>query len=185
MGMGEGGRRLVGRQHLLLTREDPTAPACLFIDIDRFAEEVAAINRAPPRIALLYSQPSIFWEGKYAGAIHAIYTHLNFLGAEDDVCQRADAPPAPFSACPGVQWILLSQATHVEDATVAWVAEDNVSGGKLIHAGEGNLAFDQYHRKLNVPGDLAGGPAVRKLDFQKECLAASRSCGTFSSRRSY
>ena len=48
------------------------------------------------------------------------------------------------------------------------VAEFIASGGKIICIGTGNLAYDQYHRKRNVPGTLVDGPAVEKFDFQKE-----------------
>ncbi len=139
-----------------------------FVDIDRFAEEVAAINRAPARVALLYSPPSIFWEGKYAGAIHGIYTHLNFLGEKTTFVSERMLQEGRVPA--GVRWIVLPQATHVEDATVTALSRYVSRGGNLIHVGEGNLAFDQYHRKRNVPGDLAGGPAVRGFVFQKETL---------------
>ncbi len=137
-----------------------------FIDINRFADEVAAINRAPARVALLYSQPSIFWEEKYAGAIRGIYTHLNFLGEKttfvsEKILQQHRLPAA-------ARWIVLPQATHVEDATVAALAEFVAGGGKIVRIGTDNLAFDQYHRKRNVPPGLVDGPAVTKFEFQKE-----------------
>ena len=143
-----------------------------FIDIDRFAEEVAAINTAPPRVALLYSQPSIFWEAKYAGAIHAIYTHLNFLGEKTTFVSERMLHERRVPA--GVQWIVLPQATHVEDATVTALGEYTSRGGKLISIGEGNLAYDQYHRKRNVSGNLASGSAIRNFVFQKEAIGSQQ-----------
>jgi hypothetical protein len=141
-----------------------------FIDIDRFADEVAAINLAPARIALLYSQPSIFWEGSYAGAIRDIYTRLNFLGEKatfvsEKILQQRRLPAR-------LRWIILPQATHVEEATVAALAEFVSGGGKIIRIGEDNLARDQYHRRRNVPGSLVGGPAVQKLEFQKDAAGS-------------
>ena len=37
------------------------------LDLNRLSPEVTAINNARPRVALLYSAPSIFWQEKYKG----------------------------------------------------------------------------------------------------------------------
>jgi hypothetical protein len=143
-----------------------------FLDIDRFADEVAAINRAPSRVALLYSQPSVFWEEKYAGAIRDIYTRLNFLGEKTTFVSEKMLRERRLPA--KVEWIVLPQATHVEDATVAALAQFLSGGGKIIHIGDANLARDQYHRERNVPLSLSDGPAVTKLDFQKNAAGSQQ-----------
>ena len=143
-----------------------------FIDINRFADEVAAINRAPARVALLYSQPSIFWEEKYAAAIRDIYTYLNFLGEKTTFVSEKRLQDRPLPA--SVRWIVLPQATHVEERTVAALAEFIAGGGKIICIGSGNLAFDEYHRKRKVPAGLVDGPAVAKFEFQKEASSSQR-----------
>jgi hypothetical protein len=143
-----------------------------FIDIDRFAGEVAAINLARPRVALLYSQPSIFWEGKYAAAIRDIYTRLNFLGEKVTFVSEKMLHERRLPA--HVEWIVLPQATHVEDATLSALADFVSGGGKLVCIGEDNLTMDQYHRKRNVPRGLGLGPAVTKLDFTRDSAGSQQ-----------
>jgi beta-galactosidase GanA len=50
------------------------------LDANRLSGELAAINQARPRVALLYSQPSIFWESGYGGSIMNLHTQLKFVG---------------------------------------------------------------------------------------------------------
>jgi hypothetical protein len=139
-----------------------------FIDIGRFADEITAINNAPSRIALLYSQPSIFWESKYAGTIHNIYTHLSFLGEKTTFVSEKMLRQHRLAS--NINWIVLPQATHVEDATVAAIEKFIAGGGKLIHIGDGNLEFDQYHQERDLPGELADGRAVHRFEFQKDAI---------------
>lgn len=129
-----------------------------FIDIGHFAKEVAAINQAPAAMAILYSQPSIFWEEKYAGAIQDLYTQFNFLGMKTTFVSEKMLQEGRI---PKVKCIALVGATHVEDATVAALQKYVAGGGKVIVVGESNLAFDQYHRKREqIPGELAGAPSI-------------------------
>ena len=62
-----------------------------FVDLGHFAPEVAAINQAPAQVALLYSQPSIFWEEKYAAHASGHVHPSEFPRREGDVRQRIDA----------------------------------------------------------------------------------------------
>jgi hypothetical protein len=133
-----------------------------FVDLGHFAEEVVAINQAPANVALLYSQPSIFWEKKYAGTIQNIYTHLNFLGEKTTFVSEKMLQSGQI---PKVKWIILPQATHVEDATIVALEKFHAAGGKVIHIGDDCLLYDQYHRArdLNVPHS----PSL-KFTFAKE-----------------
>jgi len=129
-----------------------------FIDMNRFAGEVAAIDRARPRIALLYSQPSLFWEEGYRQAMFDLYTCLTFMGEpvtfiSEKMLREGRAPE--------VGWIALPRATHVEDGTVAALDRFASAGGRILRVGEGNLGFDQYHRaRPDLPPALAQGPAL-------------------------
>ena len=151
-----------------------------FLDIDRFADEVAAINLAPARIALLYSQPSIFWEGSYAGAIRDIYTRLNFLGEKatfvsEKMLQQRRLPAK-------LRWIVLPQATHVEEATVAALAEFVSGGGKIIRIGDDNLARINIIAAGTCRAALSTARRYRSWISKRTRPAASRSCGRSSSR---
>jgi hypothetical protein len=124
-----------------------------FLDLARFAPEVTAINDAPPQVAILYSQPSIFWEENYRTNTWDIYTHLNFLGQK---CTFVSEKMLREGRVPNVKWIIVSQATHVENATVEGLKKFVAAGGKLLFVGENNLAFDQYHRRRDsLPSELA------------------------------
>lgn len=127
-------------------------------DLARFADEVTTVNRAPAKIALLYSPTSVFWEDAYKGTIFSLYTQLNFLGqqvtfvSEQQLAQNRSAK---------VDWIILPAATHVTDRTVDALAKFVQSGGKVLAVGDRNLAFDQYHRERKLPEALAAIPTIK------------------------
>jgi hypothetical protein len=133
-----------------------------FLDLGRFANEVAAINAAPARVALLYSQPSIFWSGDYFGDILDLYTRLNFLGQKTTFVSEKQLREGKMRA--GIKCIILPQATHVEDATIEGLKTFIASGGKVLAYGKGNLEFDPYHRSRKLPADLK----MSEFEFQKD-----------------
>jgi hypothetical protein len=133
-----------------------------FLDLARFAPEVTAINEAPPQVAILYSQPSIFWEENYRTNTWNIYSHLNFLGAKITFVSEKMLREGRV---PNVKWIVVSQATHVEDSTVEGLKKFVDGGGKVLFVGDGNLAFDEYHRRRDsLPSELA---TVAKFNWPK------------------
>ncbi len=97
---------------------------------------------------------------------------MNFLGEKTTFVSEKMLQEGRVPA--GVRWIVLPQATHVEDATVAALVEFIAGGGKIIHIGMGNLAFDQYHRQRNVSTGLLDGLAVAKFEFQKEAVGSQQ-----------
>ena len=97
------------------------------LDLDRLAPEVTALNTAKPRVALLYSQPSLFWEEQYPGTLRSLYTVLNFMG--ENVTFVSERQLAEGKA-PKVQWLLVPNATHVLPSTPAAVAAFAKSGGQ-------------------------------------------------------
>ncbi len=113
------------------------------LDLNRLAPEVTAINQARPRVALLYSQPSIFWQEKYKGTLFSIYTALNFMGeAITFVSERQLA--AGMAA--KVNWLIVPNATHILDTTPAALAAFKKSGGKILLVGKDCLSRDEYDR---------------------------------------
>ncbi len=138
-----------------------------FVDLGHFAEEVAAINQSPANVALLYSQPSIFWEEKYQPTIQDVYTQLNFLGEKTTFVSEQMLQSGQI---PKVQCIILPQATHVEDATALALAKFVADGGKIILVGDNNLAFDQYHRPRDAAKLLPARANVLKFAFAKEAI---------------
>ena len=116
------------------------------LDLNRLAPEVTALNTAKPRVALLYSQPSIFWEEKYPGTIRSLYTVLGFMG--ENVTFVSERQLAEGTA-PKVEWLLVPNATHVLPSTPAAVAAFAKSGGRVLLIGKESLRRDEYDRPVN------------------------------------
>jgi hypothetical protein len=115
------------------------------LDLNRLSPEVTAINNAKPRVALLYSPPSIFWEDKYKKTLFSSYTALNFMGeAITFVSERQLAA----GTVPIVDWLIAPNATHVLDTTPAALAAFKKAGGKILLIGKDCLSRDEYDRPL-------------------------------------
>ena len=121
------------------------------LDLNRLSPEVTAINTAKPRVALLYSQPSIFWEEKYKGSIMSLYTILSFMGESVTfVSERQFAEGAASK----VKWLLVPNATHVLPSTPAALAAFAKSGGNVLLVGKESLRRDEYDRPLKPAMDF-------------------------------
>jgi len=126
-----------------------------WLDARRCASIVAAVVRATPHIAILYSRDSLYWQKKdasYTKQMKYAYMALSLLG--EPVTFVTERELVEGSADP-VQVILLPQANNVIDATVAALEKFVAKGGKLITLGEGNLGGDEYNRPRRVPPALA------------------------------
>ena len=117
------------------------------LDLNRLATEVTAINTAPPTVALLYSQPSIFWQEKYQATIYPLYTALNFLG--QNITFISERQLAEGKAAK-VQWLVVPNATHVLSTTPKALAQFVKSGGKVLLVGKDSLRRDEYDRLLEA-----------------------------------
>jgi hypothetical protein len=120
------------------------------LDLNRLAPEVTAINTAKPRVALLYSPTSIFWEEKYKATIRSLYTILNFMG--ENVTFVSELQLAEGSGLK-VKWLLVPNATHVLRSTPAAMAALVKSGGKVLLVGSDSLRRDEYDRPLSPAMD--------------------------------
>jgi hypothetical protein len=124
------------------------------LELNRFAAQAAALNQIPPRVALLYSPPSIFWEDAYKGAIMSCYRQLNFLGEPVDFISEKELAEGRK---PAHEVIVAAAATHITDSTAASLRRFVAAGGRLITVGDHNFAYDEYHRPrppANVPRAL-------------------------------
>jgi len=115
------------------------------LDLNRLSPEVTAINNARPRVALLYSPPSVFWEDKYKGTLFSIYTALNFMG--EPITFVSERQLAAGTAAK-VDWVIVPNATHILDTTVRALAAFKKSGGKILLVGKDCLSRDEYDRPL-------------------------------------
>ena len=118
-----------------------------WLDARRCAGQVAAVVRAKPHVAILYSRSSLYWQKDYIRSLSSAYTALNFLG--EPVTFVTEKQLMEGTAV-SVGTIILPQATHVTDSTVTALAKFVTKGGKLIALGEGNLGFDEYARPRSL-----------------------------------
>jgi len=118
------------------------------LDLNRFADEMAALQRAPSPVAILFSVASIAKNGDYLGNMEAAYTALNFSGIKVDFISEKQ-----MSEGKGKQYkmIVLPDATNVMDTTVDALASLPQSV-RLVCIGD-SLAKDQYNR-LRAEGNV-------------------------------
>src|SRR5205814_7734980 len=100
--------------------------------------------------------------------ISSLYAQLSFIG--EKVTFVSEKQLAEGRAKP-LKVIVLPQATHVSDATVAALARFVAVGGTVLAVGEKNLSFDEYHRSRDLPSELLSAP---KLIPQTDEQASAR-----------
>lgn len=115
------------------------------LDLNRLSPEVTAINNARPRVALLYSPPSIFWDEKYKSTLLSIYATLTFMG--EPITFVSERQLAAGTAAK-VDWLIVPNATHILDTTSVALAGFKKSGGKILLVGKDSLSRDEYDRPL-------------------------------------
>jgi hypothetical protein len=120
------------------------------LDLNRLGPEVAAINQAPPRVVLLNSKASIFWEEKYKPTISSVYTALNFMGEPITFVSERQLASGKL---PQADWVIVPNATHILDTTGAALDAFTKQGGKVLLVGQGCLGHDEYdHARVYNPG---------------------------------
>lgn len=140
------------------------------LELNQYAHEAAAINTIEPRVALLYSPASVFWEDAYKGAIFSVYRQLNFLGQQVDFVSEKElaAGRMPTSEC-----IIAPAATHVTDETVKKLRQFVDAGGHLLFAGKDNLAYDEYH-SARPAADIPAGTQLPSMTSEEDSANALR-----------
>ena len=120
------------------------------LDLNRLSDEMTAVSGAKPRVAILYSIPSVFWERNgMKQCIKAVYTSLTFMGQPVTFITERQLTAGRYA---DVDWIVVPRATHVSDAAVAELKRYSARTGKLVFVGKSNLAWDEYHRKHDLRG---------------------------------
>jgi len=137
------------------------------LDLNRLSSQVAALSTAKPRVALLYSQTSLFWEPDYADVTARAYTGLTFMG--QPVTFVSERQLASGTAAK-VDWIVVPHATHLPKEAVAGLRQFAADGGRVVMLGEECLEWDEYHRR-HASADVTG--AVKLALADEKPLAAS------------
>jgi hypothetical protein len=140
------------------------------LELNRFSAEAAAIDRLQPRVALLYSPSSIFWESTYKAAILSCYRQLNYLGEPADFISERQLAEGRR---PANEWIIAPAATHISDAAAQALRRFVDAGGHLALAGTNNFAFDEYHHP-RPSTEVPQGIQLPAMKTEKESAAAFR-----------
>jgi len=131
------------------------------LDLNRLAPELALLNRDPPKVALLYSVPAIFWEDDCGPLTQDAFAAINFLGQPVTfISEKQLAEGRRSSANEQIQWIVLPHATHVRQSTVDALARFVAGGGHVLCLGGNCLAWDEYHQPRVLPTSLASAPTI-------------------------
>ncbi|MDH7601342.1 MAG: beta-galactosidase [Armatimonadota bacterium] len=113
------------------------------LDLNRFAEEVAALQTTQAPVALLYSMSSYVRNDTYLDILRRAYTALNFCGVKIDFISDKQVAAGKARL---YKLIVAAGATHVPDSTV-----DNLARlprtSRIVVVGEDTFAYDQYCRK--------------------------------------
>jgi hypothetical protein len=142
------------------------ASGSAMLDVNRLAKEVIAVSKAKPRVALLYSVPSLFWDEGYLKLLKAVYTRLNFLGLPVTFVSEKQLASNSYRK---TDWIFVSGANHVLKSTITALEAYAEKGGKILLIGIENMKWDEYHRRRNLPENMKLFTVDKPEDIQS-CL---------------
>lgn len=138
------------------------------LDLARLNREVAAINQAPPDVAIVYSWTSLIWQsGEFWPAMRSAYEAALYDGCDPTFVSETQLADGHL---PAVQTIIVSHAMYLPDAAVNGLADFAHHGGKIIFLGDDNLRYDEYHRPRDLPKELADLHPI-PLDKDADSLA--------------
>jgi hypothetical protein len=124
------------------------------LDLMRFSDEVASLQKVEPTVGLLYSIPSIVYREAYLDELKNTYEALNFMGR-----RVAFVPGDHLSTGTGIPDVLfVTGATHVKEETADGLSEFSRRGGRLFLVGDHNLERNEHDLSLEM--DL-GEPASK------------------------
>jgi len=116
------------------------------LDLMRLAPEVAALQTAPARLAIVYSIASLIYNPKYQDWLSRVYQALNFTGEKIDFIterQLAAGKARQYEA------ILAPGVTHLPPDSLEGLRQ---CGKLIVTAGEGCLSRDDLDREAKGPG---------------------------------
>lgn len=118
------------------------------LDLNRLAEEVAAIRERAPRVALLYSLPSQVYagrrhEGTYYGALDEAYRAVSLSGRRVGFVSEAQVQEGALSS---YDLFVVPNATNVASATLDALATYATGDGSVLVLGSDALVADEYDR---------------------------------------
>lgn len=141
------------------------------LDLMRLAPEVVALQRARPRVAIVYSLCSQSWNPLYMGALNAVYQWLSLAGEKVEFVtagQLAEGRGARYRV------IVAPRVTHLEpEAVAALAAFAQRPRHTVLTVGDKCLAADQYNRPQQAAVKQTVLPAEVEAAGFRAALAAA------------
>lgn len=124
------------------------------LDGNRLAEEILDFVAAKPEVALLYATSSqIQNPERYCRSLQACYEMLSFTGRKIGFISEKQLAAGKFGK---LKIIILTDATHLDEAAARSLSEFSKRGGVLLNVGE-PPAFNSFGARLAV------SPAMTRL----------------------
>ncbi len=110
------------------------------LDLNRLAQEVTALQRLRPRVALVYALSGWVWDGGYERALRETWRAISFLGHKSGFVYERQLeawaegrPPGGYLA--DVEIIVLPGLRHLSDKAMRGLERFVADGGRLIAIG--------------------------------------------------
>ncbi len=129
------------------------------LDLMRCAREVAALQNAVPRVAILYSHAATVWDPAYVGMRSRVYSALNFCGIPIGFITDEQIEAGLLGQ---YQCVLVTGAEHASRAAIEGMRRFAADGGTVLAYGPVNLVQDEYGH------DAAPPPFAAVLETRKE-----------------
>jgi hypothetical protein len=120
-------------------------------ELNTFAKEVVALEREQKQIYLLYSESSAIQSVEYLNNQMVTYEALQFTGLPTGFVteNKLKSKGLPESC----KWLIIADASHVNDVTIDWLSAYVKKGGKLLIIGNNALKYNEYG-KLTYPSKI-------------------------------
>ncbi|AZN41326.1 sugar-binding protein [Paenibacillus albus] len=117
------------------------------LNLNRLSYEVTAFQNIKPDAAILYSLPSMVYNGSYAETLDRAYEALAFNGQKAGFVSEAGVQKGDLR---GYKLLIVPNATNVEADTLKAIKAFVAGGGKVIVVGESSLSADENAKPLNA-----------------------------------
>lgn len=144
------------------------------LDLNRLAEQVSAVSGQEPRVALLYSHASVYWDKEFFSDLLDAYVALTFMGEPVGFVTERQLAAGTFR---DYKWIIVPNVPAVRRSTVAGLREYIKRGAKVILYGDKCLTRDEYWRGL--PAGSTPEQAVRVAHQETARRLAAQLDGVF------
>ncbi|MBC8596420.1 beta-galactosidase [Qingrenia yutianensis] len=117
----------------------------LFLDMQRLANELFALQNAKREAGILYSYNSMTYEPSYLNSVYLAYTNSLFLGEKPLFVTESQTEKLS-----GLEALIIPEAVSVTDETYAKIKEFAENGGKIFVIGENSLKYNEYLKERNA-----------------------------------